>query len=187
MTLRDAAWEAVSLSLYSRLMKPDRLTSFKLGIDYRELDPVKEGKRRWRFITTRGIQLHRWGLSDRIIFYHDKTGKVWARHDQFGLYIEEGYAWNGCTPKRWVWPFGWVGTPDFECTIFASLCHDVHYQFARTEHFPLHKSDVDFLFYHTIVMAGEPGIASVYHAAVVRYGKWAGRVEDGEFSTLLVS
>jgi len=168
-------------------MKPDYLTSFKLDVDYRKLEPVKEGKRRWRFITTRGVRLHRRGLSDRIIFYHDKTGKVWARHDLLGLYIEEGYAWNGCSPKRWVWPFGWVGTVDFECTLLASLCHDVHYQFARTEHFPLHKSDVDLMFYHTIAMSGEPDIASVYHAAVNKYGKWSERVANGEFSTLVLS
>jgi len=166
-------------------MKPDYLTAFKLGIDYRELHPTREGKRRWRFVTTRGVRLHRKGLANHIICYHDKHGKIWARHDRFGLYIEEGYAWNGCSPKYWAWPFGWVGTPDFASTIFASLCHDVHYQFALTEHFPIHKSDVDLLFYNMITMSGEAEIAALYHAAVERYGKWSGRETGGEFSTLL--
>jgi hypothetical protein len=83
-----------------------------------------------------------------------------------------------------VWPFGWVGTPDFECTIFASLCHDVHYQFARTEHFPLHKSGVDMMFYHTIEMSGDKNIAALYFDAVRRFGRWSDRPENGEFSVL---
>jgi len=166
-------------------MKPDRLPAFRSGIEFRLLHPTKEGKRRWRFVTARGVRLPLRNLSHHVICYHDAHGKVWARHDQFGLYIEEGYAWNGCSPKYWLPMLGWVGTPDFKCTLLASLCHDVHYQFAMTAHFPLHRSDVDNLFYHTIAMSGEAEIATLYFTAVNKYGTWAGRPEKGEFSTLL--
>jgi hypothetical protein len=167
-------------------MKPATLPDFREGIEYRQLHPTKEGGRRWRFKTCRGIRLRVDGIIDnRIICYHDAIGKVWARHDRYGIYVEEGYCWNGCTPKRWYPVLGWCGTPDFHCTRLASLCHDVGYQFSRTEHFPLHKSDVDALFYHTICMAGDPDIASVYHGAVCKFGKWTEKPNNGEFSTIL--
>lgn len=167
-------------------MKPlAPLPAFKEGWEYRQLHPTKEGGRRWRYVTTKGIRLRVDGITDYTIRYHDATGKVWARHDKFGLYVEEGYAWNGCSPKRWVWPFGWVGTPDFQCTILASLCHDIGYQFSRTEHFPLSKAQVDALFYHTIDMLGEHEIAGIYHGAVQKFGRWDDRPRNGEFSTVL--
>lgn len=167
-------------------MSPTHLPPFREGIEYRQLHPTKEGGRKWRFITTRGIRLRIDGITtNQIICYHDERGRVWARHDRFGLYVEEGYAWNGCTPKRWYPLLGWCGTPDFHCTRLASLCHDVGYQFSRTEHFPLHKSDVDSLFRETIAMHGDEDIAAVYHAAVVKYGKWYARPLSGEFSTIL--
>jgi hypothetical protein len=166
-------------------MKPVCLPSFEEGRHFRQLHPTREGGKRWRFVTSCGIRLSVHGITEHTIRYHDASGKVWARHDRFGLYVEEGYAWNGCSPKRWVWPFGWMGTPDLKCTILASLCHDVGYQFARTEHFPLNRSDVDAIFYETIAMAGEPDIASIYHGAVRKFGSWADKPRNGEFSTLL--
>lgn len=165
-------------------MKPDHLPEFLNGLQYAEISP-QFSNGRWRYITKTGIRLPIKNVTESVIFYHDASGKIWARHDKFGLYIEPGYAWNGCSPKRWIWPLGWVGTIDFESTILASLCHDVHYQFARTEHFPLHRSDVDELFYHCIHMAGDKVIAGVYYRFVREFGTWAGRPKFGEFSTLL--
>jgi hypothetical protein len=81
--------------------------------------------------------------------------------------------------------FGWCGTPDFKSTLLASLCHDVQYQFSRTEHFPLNRSDVDALFYETICMAGDEDIARIYHGAVRKFGSWTDKPRNGEFSTLL--
>jgi hypothetical protein len=167
-------------------MKLIDLPKFREGWEFRQLHPTKEGSRKWRFRTLHGIRLRVDGITDgRIICYHDATGKTWARHDKFGLYVEEGYAWNGCSPKRWYPLVGWVGTPDFKCTLLASLCHDVHYQFARTEHFPMHRSEVDGLFRDTIAAHDEDDIASIYHAAVRRFGHWHDRPQNGEFSTLL--
>lgn len=168
-------------------MQPDRLPEFVEGRNYRELHPVTEGHKTWRFVTTRGLRVpirQMANLVSGVVLFHDATGKVWGHLDRFGLYIEEGYAWNGCSPKKWIWPLGWCGTPDFEATILASCVHDFLYQFARTEHFPLHRSDVDALFYHCVAMAGAPRVAGTYHAAVVKYGSWAGQPDEGAYSTL---
>lgn len=167
-------------------MKPTSpLPEFRENIEYRQLHPTKEGGKRWRFVTLCGIRLRIDGITDKTICYHDRTGKIWARHDKFGLYVEEEYTWNGCSPKRWVWPFGWMGTPDFKSTILASLCHDVGYQFACTEHFPLTRSDVDAIFYHTIAMHGDEELAGIYHGAVRKFGSWPAQPRNKEFSTLL--
>jgi len=153
-------------------------------MEYRQLHPTREGGRRWRFVTSRTVRLAYRGTTETIR-YHDATGKIWAQHDAFGIRIEEGYAWNGCSPKRWIWPLGWLGTPDFAATILASLCHDIHYQFARTAHFPLTRSEVDALFFHTIAMHGEEELAAIYHGAVRKFGSWAKRPRNGEYSTVL--
>lgn len=166
-------------------MKPDILPLFEERCHYRQLHPTKEGNRRWRFTTLRGTRLNLRGITERTIYFHDRNGKVWGRIDRFGIYVEEGYSWNGCSPKRWIWPFGWVGTPDFKSTILASLIHDILYQFACTEHFPLHRSEVDAIFYHIIAMSGDEDIAGIYHGAVKKFASWSGRPHNGEFSTIL--
>ena len=166
-------------------MKPENLPPFDENVEYRQLHPTKEGKRRWRFVTNRRIRIHLKGITECSIYFHDRDGKVWMTIDRFGILIEEGYAWNGCSPKRWVWPFGWCGTPDFKSTILASLVHDALYQFACTEHFPLHRSEVDAIFYHIIVMSGDEDIGSIYHGAVRKFGSWEDRPKNGEFSTVL--
>lgn len=165
-------------------MKPDAIPPFSEDCEYRQLHPTKEGKRRWRYATNRGTRINIRGLSERNIYFHDCSGKVWGRIDRFGIYIEENYAWNGCSPKRWYPIFGWVGTPDLN-TQLASLVHDFLYQFSRTEHFPLHKSEVDSIFYHIICMLGEEDIAAIYHGAVCRFGKWSDKPDNGEFSTVI--
>lgn len=166
-------------------MKLDFLPPFEEGRHYRQLHPTREGGKRWRYTLTRGLRVSVKGITERNIVYRDKEGRPWARHDKFGIYVELGYAWNGCSPKRWVWPFGWMGTPDFKCTLMASLVHDIGYQFSRTAHFPLHKSEVDGLFHDMIASHGELEIAGIYHAAVVKFGRWTDRPQNGEFSTLL--
>ena len=126
-----------------------------------------------------------------IIAFYSADGKPRGRIDARGIVLGANYAWNGCSPKRWVWPFGWIGTPDFPAgrkqtgIVLASGFHDLLYQFSRTEHFPLNRSDVDAIFYETIAMAGEPDIASIYHGAVRKFGSWTERPRNGEFSMLL--
>lgn len=166
-------------------MKPESLPLFREGVEYRQLHPTKEGNRRWRYTTLKGIRIPIKGITDKVILYCDAKGRVWAKHDQFGLYIYEGYSWNGCSPKYWSYVFGWVGTPDFKSTILASLCHDIGYQFGCTADFPMTKKEVDALFYDMIVMSGGKKIAGIYHGAVDKYGSWDGRPKNGEYSTVL--
>jgi hypothetical protein len=117
--------------------------------------------------------------------FHDTAGRIWGRMDRFGIYIESGYGWNGCSPKLWVWPVGLIGAIDFAETILASLFHDFMYQFASTDHFPIHRSDCDSIFYNCIAMAESPRVASIYHRFANRYGTWAGKAKTGAFSTVL--
>lgn len=166
-------------------MQPVTLPVFDEQRHFRRLTPA-EGKRVYRFITTRHIRFPIPGIvPDRqAITFHDATGRQWLQLDRFGALVSEGYAWNGCTPKRWVPLLGWIGTPDYPATIPASLIHDAFYQFHATAHFPLHRSDCDAIFRDLTALGGEPDIARIYHAAVRRFGHWSATVENGEYSTL---
>lgn len=162
------------------------LKSFERGVDFRELSP-KEGKNRYRFITLRHVRLRIEGLvqGDRVISFRGEDGREWLRIDRFGAVISEGYAWNGCSPKRHIILIGWVGTPDFASTIPASLFHDAFYQFCVTAHFPLNRSEVDWIFREMIEGAGDEDLAAIYHAAVRKFGSWTGRPPGGEHSVLV--
>ena len=129
-----------------------RITTCERGIHFRELSP-KEGKCRYRFQTIQHVRFRMEGLVDEreVISFRDATGDQWMQIDRFGILISEGYAWNGSSPKRWVPILGWVGTPDFECTIPASLVHDALYQFHACQHMPMHRSEVDALFYDVMI------------------------------------
>lgn len=146
-------------------------------IDFRELSP-KEGKYRLRYNALRHIRYGIRGISAllppgaRMITFHDHAGREWLRIDQYGALLAEGYSWNGCTPKRWTWPIGWWGTPDFECTIAGSGIHDAFYQFHATKDFPLHRSECDEIFKNIIELYGEYDIAHWYHKGVQRFGSW---------------
>jgi hypothetical protein len=168
-------------------MKPAFLPDFFEGVHYRQLHPTREGGRRWRFVTMRRPLLPVRGIVQpgRIIAFCDAGGVERGRIDDRGIVMSEGYAWNGCSPKRWVWPVGWVGTPDFQATILASGFHDLLYQFSQTQHFPLSRCEVDQVFRHCIEMSGEPEIARIYFEAVRCFGTWANRPNKGEFSVLL--
>ena len=89
------------------------------------------------------------------IEYRHKEG--WFEIDRSGrifLYTSnhDGYAWDGCTPKFVLFDF-LIGTPDGKLdygtekpiTFFASMTHDLLYQFKREV--PLSRKTVDKLFY----------------------------------------
>lgn len=159
--------------------------TFLRDLQFRELSHT-EGKNIYRFQTLRHIRFPISGLvADRsVITFHDASGRVWLQIDRFGALIPEGYAWNGCSPKRWLPLLGWVGTPDFRETLAASLLHDALYQFHATRHFPLHRSDCDQLFHDLIAAVGSEEIAGIYYTAVRRFGHWSPTPDSGEFSTL---
>jgi hypothetical protein len=143
---------------------------------YRELHPIKEGKRKWRFLVTQAIKRKLIGTSHRDCQLFVK-GKLIAEILSNHLYIYAGYAWNGCSPKRYIgWPpFGmWVGTPDFEATIIASLVHDVLYQFAALLEFTFDEANM--IFFNIMTVDGlDESLTDIYHGAVKKFGKdyWA--------------
>ena len=168
-------------------MKPTLLPAFKEGLHYRQFHPTREGARRWRFVSLRPTRLPIPGLvpDGTVISLRSSDDVERGRIDDRGIVLAPNYAWNGCTPKRWVPILGWVGVPDWHCTRLASGFHDLLYQMARTEHFPLTRLEVDSIFYHCIEMAGDGEIAGIYHAAVRKFGSWSDRPQNGEYSVLL--
>jgi hypothetical protein len=140
---------------------------------YRELHPTKEGKRLWRYITTKRGVLPLYGLDrnhapcELLI-----DGHVIAEIRNGWLAYRAGYAWNGCSPKRYIgWPpFGfWAGTPDFESTHLASLGHDILFQFSAYLNFRF--EDVNDLFFTWIDDAGASDLVrDIYHGAVDMMG-----------------
>jgi hypothetical protein len=160
------------------------------GVDFRQLHPTQEGARRWRFTGLHKLRLRQKGLveGNSVIRFYDKHGKMWLQADQHGWLIVEGYSHNGCTPKRWVWPFGWMGTPDFPCgrentaVVLASAFHDAHYQFHACANMPLNRSDADAIFRQIMILGGAEEVADIYFKAVQKFGSWSGRATDGEHS-----
>lgn len=165
------------------------LPDFELDVDYRALHPTKEGDCRYRFVTLLTPLFIVDGLDcgGRIISFRDKNHHEWLRMSDSVITISGGYAWNGCTPKRYSRVLRrWIGTPDFKATIPASLVHDALYQFSHCRDFPLHRSDCDEIFRQLIVKSGSPKIAETYHWAVRKFGKWDGHPSDqGEYSVIL--
>lgn len=159
--------------------------TFLRGLQFRELSHT-EGRNIYRFQTLRHIRFRIDGIvpGRSVITFHDANGRQWLQLDQYGALVSEDYAWNGCSPKRWLPLVGWVGTPDFPETLAASLIHDALYQFHATRHFPLHRSDCDQVFHDLIAALGAPRIAATYFSAVRRFGHWSPATEAGEYSTL---
>ena len=167
---------------------PTEAPAFAEGREFRQLHPTREGARKWRFRTLKKTRLHIPGLvahPDTIISCRDHTAREWPRFDNFGIPLAEDYTWNGCTSKRWVPLFGWIGTPDFRSTHLASAVHDALYQFHAVLHFPLHRSDCDAIFKRLIELNGDEEIAHIYHRAVRRFGSWSPKSTPGLHSVLL--
>lgn len=84
-----------------------------------------------------------------------------------------GYAWDGCSPKINILDIALVGTPDGRInvntgkpvTYYASLLHDVLYQFGKDA--GLDRKEVDRLFLYCL---GDFELRFVYYAAVRIFG-----------------
>jgi hypothetical protein len=140
---------------------------------YRELHPIKEGKRKWRYVTVRLGRLPLYGLGQMHPNCTLKIkGKLVAEIRDGFLYYGKGYAWNGCSPKTYIgWPpIGlWVGTPDFECTILPSLGHDILFQFSALLRFTMNV--VNDQFYNWLDDEGaSEELRDIYHGAVAKFG-----------------
>ena len=116
---------------------------------YRHLHPTKEGKRLYRYVTTTIVKCSLFGelaKHKNATFYDGKyVPRMWIKDGC--IYINANYAWNGCSPKRYIgWPpIGkWIGTPDFESTAIPSLIHDVLFQFAKVGTYTMNQANWQF-------------------------------------------
>lgn len=86
---------------------------------------------------------------------------------------QQGYAWDGCTPKRSLLNLAIIGVPDghvdyrtgLPYTYHASLVHDALYQYLDT--IPVTKSQVDQLF---LEMLGDFKLRRLYYWMVRLFG-----------------
>jgi len=150
-------------------------------MNYRALHPTKEGKRKYRFITTRVVSHKLRGrMKDHPnCVFRDTHGTQWAQIHEGHIHIAVGYAWNGCSPKRYIGfpPIGkWFGTPDFDDTIIASLVHDVLFQFAEVGKYSFDDANYQFI---CIMEDANFKLADHYFEAVDMFGRkfWG---HDGE-------
>jgi hypothetical protein len=155
---------------------------------YRHLHPTKEGKRTYRYITTKEITVRLHGLlaTHPEVAFQDAKGKTWAWIVCGKITIAKGYAWNGCSPKTYIGfpPVGaWIGTPDFDATIIPSLIHDVLFQFAEVGKHTLHNTNLQFL---RMMEERHFRLAAQYFEAVEIFGgKFWGKDKSGVKATYL--
>jgi hypothetical protein len=110
----------------------------------------------------------------------DKTfDSHWLKLEPNGMVTikanENGYAWDGCSPKKSLLGLVIVGTPDGHIDITnekplthdASLIHDAFYQYL--EHVPVTKKEIDRQFYEVLRKKNFP-LARLYYVAVRIFG-----------------
>ncbi len=86
---------------------------------------------------------------------------------------KKGYAWDGCSPKLKFKDICLLGTPDAVLnwetrkpkTYYASLVHDIFYQFSYELRSSVKREEVDRLFY-SILKENHLRFAEVYYRAV---------------------
>ncbi len=98
----------------------------------------------WRFQLSESYQ-YKHPLFEGVTFAND-----WVSISDGQLTIQSGYAWDGCSPKRYLFGLFTIGTPDGTLrfgkpwTWEASLVHDVLTQFRQE--IPLSKQQVTQIF-----------------------------------------
>ncbi len=111
-----------------------------------------------------------WVLQEEFVsewLHISKEGVVTVKANQ------NGYAWDGCTPKISVFNLSVIGVPDGHVdyrtmkpfTYYASLVHDALYQYL--EFVPVSKAQVDRLF---LKMLKEFKPRRFYYLAVKHFG-----------------
>ena len=101
----------------------------------------------------------------------------WFRLSPDGMIIvkgtnKRGYSWDGCSPK-WKWKDMYFGTPEGVLnertrqskTYYASLVHDIFYQFSREVKHSVTRREIDREFY-TILKRDGFKMALLYYYAV---------------------
>lgn len=136
----------------------------------RELHPIREGKRKWRYKPICTIELPLYEDHPPCKMY--ANGVLMAEIVGRKLLIHATYVWNGCSPKYYVgWPpFGmWVGTPDFREMIVPSGGHDVLFQFSLLLQFTMQSANNHFYRWMEYFDAAEE-LRDIYHGAVAKWG-----------------
>ena len=90
---------------------------------------------------------------------------------------KQGYAWDGCSPKIKFKDICILGTPDgvlnfetgYSKTYYASLVHDMFYQFSKDVKLLVSRKEVDIEFYY-ILKDNEFRLAWLYHKVVRLFG-----------------
>jgi len=105
----------------------------------------------------------------------------WFRLDPDGTITAKGthgrgYSWDGCSPK-WKWKEMYFGTPEAVLndttrqsrTYYASLIHDIFYQFSKEVRGMIRREEVDLTFYNILKRDGFK-MARLYYWAVRCFG-----------------
>ena len=98
---------------------------------------------------------------------------AWCSIDNGTIVIYEGYAWDGCSPKKDVLGLFTIGTPDGRLqegkpiTYYASLVHDALCQFRQD--IDISKAQTVEIFRDMLNEAGF-GLANIYAYAVDKRG-----------------
>ena len=87
-------------------------------------------------------------------------------HADGTLEIEDGYAWDGCSPA-WKLAGKWWGTPTPEDTRMACLMHDALYQFLDRGMWT--RAEADSIFFELMKQQGFR-LAPIYYGAVRIFG-----------------
>jgi len=90
----------------------------------------------------------------------------WVRLSPDGMILvkgtnKRGYSWDGCSPK-WKWKEMYFGTPEAVInnttlqsrTYYASLIHDLFYQFSKDVENVVTRKEVDWEFYRILKRDG---------------------------------
>jgi hypothetical protein len=110
------------------------------------------------------------------VVFRDKRGTVRLIMSQAGtITVTRGYSWDGCTPKFRLWDFS-LGIPDGVVhkltgqpkTYYASLVHDVCYQFLP-DGLKLERVEVD-RFFLVLMKDSDFGPRYIYWLAVRAFG-----------------
>jgi hypothetical protein len=151
-------------------MKIKSLPDFILGVHYKELSP-KEGENKRRWVLLKDIEIvHNEILTHKgetIFFKH--LGKVWMTFKGYVAKIFKDYSWDGCSPKIHNFFFGWMGVPDHKNTRLSSVTHDAYTQFENTDHMPLTRKEIDYVFYD-IMKLKKYLFRGLFHGGVKTFG-----------------
>lgn len=110
--------------------------------------------------------------------FSDSRGNHWLTIDWKGnITIQKNYSWDGCTPKLFKIGKYWVGTPDGRISkrtgkpqaYYASLIHDVLYQFMKSSKMPFTRKEMDD-FFKVILKRDGFKFSGLYYTAVRLFG-----------------